>query len=303
MEIVVLGSGSSGNATIVRSGAISILLEAGLSAKQIAERARARGCDPDRVSAIFVSHAHADHVQGASVFSRRHRVPVHMTDAAYEVWLRFGGGSGRTFGGRRSVSWTPKRQAMDQRAEAWLFSGLEGAGAPMPDAEADGPLPGPDAEAVGTLPGPDEDGPPLPGEEDAEPFYARHTLDDGGIVDLGCIRVRTFPVPHDCAGTVGYVVEAEGMRFGYVTDLGHVTALVIERLRGCDALLIEMNHDLDLLREGPYPWDVKQRIASRHGHLSNEQGASLLEHALGADTRFVMLGHLSETNNEPGLAL
>jgi phosphoribosyl 1,2-cyclic phosphodiesterase len=93
------------------------------------------------------------------------------------------------------------------------------------------------------------------------------------------------------------------MRFGYVTDLGHVTTLVVERLKGCDALLVEMNHDPDLLREGPYPWDVKQRIASRHGHLSNEQGASLLEGSIGPATRAVVLGHLSETNNEPGLAL
>src|SRR5262245_5982255 len=89
MEIVVLGSGSSGNATIVRSGRTSILLEAGLSARQIAARARAGGCDPDKVSAIFVSHAHSDHVQGAPVFSRRHRVPVYMTDAAYETWRRY----------------------------------------------------------------------------------------------------------------------------------------------------------------------------------------------------------------------
>ena len=80
MEIAVLGSGSSGNATIVRCGGTTILLEAGLSAKQIDARARCAGFPPEQVSAVFVSHAHSDHVQGASVFSRRHKVPVFMTD-------------------------------------------------------------------------------------------------------------------------------------------------------------------------------------------------------------------------------
>ena len=90
MEIVVLGSGSTGNATLVRSGGATILLEAGLSARQIAARARLAGFDPARVSALFVSHAHADHIQGASVFSRRHRVPAFMPEAAWETWLRGG---------------------------------------------------------------------------------------------------------------------------------------------------------------------------------------------------------------------
>ena len=229
MEIAVLGSGSAGNATLVRARGVTILLEAGLSARQIAERARAAGYDPGAVAAAFVSHAHTDHVKGAPVFSRRHRVPVFMTDPTRETLRRL-----------------------------WRK-------------------------------------PPS--------FHGSETLAEGGTVDIGPFRVRTFPVPHDADGTVGYVVEAEGVRFGYVTDLGHVTTLVVERLRGCDALLIEMNHDPDLLREGPYPWDVKQRIASRHGHLSNEDGASLLERAVGSATRTIFLGHLSETNNQPAIAL
>jgi phosphoribosyl 1,2-cyclic phosphodiesterase len=229
MEIVVLGSGSSGNATLVRAGGTTILLEAGLSAKQIRDRARHCGFDADRVSAVFVSHAHADHVKGSPVFSRRHRAPVFMTDPAREMLER---------------TWRE---------------------------------------------------PPA--------FFGRETLPMGGTVEIGALRVRTFPVPHDADGTVGYVVEGDGMRFGYVTDLGHATTLVVERLRGCDALLIEMNHDPDMLREGPYPWDIKQRIASRHGHLSNEDGAALLGSVLGPATRSIVLGHLSEINNQPALAL
>ena len=229
MEIAVLGSGSGGNATVVRSGRTTILLEAGLSARRIAERARACGFDPDRIAAVFVSHHHSDHIKGAPVFSRRHRVPAYMTEATYEA---------------ARMSW-----------------------------------------------------------REAPHFFGCSRLAESGTVEVGALRVRTFPVPHDAEGTVGYVVEAEGTRFGYVTDLGHVTTLVVERLRGCDGLLIEMNHDPDLLREGPYPWEVKQRIASRHGHLSNEEGASLLERAIGSATRSVFLGHLSEINNEPGIAL
>lgn len=229
MEIAVLGSGSAGNATLVRSGRTTILLEAGLSAKQIGDRARAAGFDPDRISALFVSHAHADHVKGAPVFSRRHRVPAFMTESTHATLVV-----------------TSRRRPK---------------------------------------------------------FCGRGRLKESGAVDVGPLRVVTFPVPHDADGTVGFVVEAEGMRFGYVTDLGHVTTLVVERLRGCDALLVEMNHDPDLLREGPYPWDVKQRIASRHGHLSNDEGASLLERAIGPATRSILLGHLSEVNNQPAIAL
>ena len=258
MEIVVLGSGSAGNATLVRSGGSTILVEAGLSARRIAARARLAGFDPGRVSALFVSHAHADHIQGASVFSRRHRVPAYMSEAAYEGWLRAGEA-------RRDGRW---------RSTGGATSAGRARG-------------GPAAMRRGRDGG----------------FYARLPFEEGCIVEVGGLRVRSFPIPHDADGTIGFVVEAEGMRFGYVTDLGHVTRLVVERLRGCDGLLIEMNHDPDLLREGPYPWDVKQRIASRHGHLSNEQGALLLEQALGADTRAILLGHLSETNNMPAIAM
>jgi phosphoribosyl 1,2-cyclic phosphodiesterase len=86
------------------------------------------------------------------------------------------------------------------------------------------------------------------------------------------------------------------------TDLGHATTLVVERLRGCEALIVESNHDQRMLRDGPYPWHLKQRVAGRMGHLSNDEAASLIRAAAGPDCRAVVLAHLSEKNNTPELA-
>jgi len=121
--------------------------------------------------------------------------------------------------------------------------------------------------------------------------------------DLGALRVRPFAVPHDAAETIGYVLEAGGARAGYVTDLGHGPAAVREGLRECDLLVVESNHDLDMLRTGPYPEHIKARVLGRHGHLDNETAADILGEVVGRATRAVVLAHLSRTNNSPELAL
>jgi len=110
-------------------------------------------------------------------------------------------------------------------------------------------------------------------------------------------------VPHDAADTVGYAVECDGGRFGYATDLGHDAGTVRESLRDCDLLMLESNHDVDMLRRGPYPQVVKERVLSRHGHLDNETAAALLCDVATERTRRVILAHLSRTNNRPDLAL
>jgi phosphoribosyl 1,2-cyclic phosphodiesterase len=125
----------------------------------------------------------------------------------------------------------------------------------------------------------------------------------GTPLHLDGVRIEPFAVPHDAVETVGYVLEAGGARLGYATDLGHAPSGVRDRLRGCDLLILESNHDVDLLRQGPYPETVKQRVLSRHGHLDNEEAADLLRDVALDGTRSVILAHLSHTNNRPDLAL
>jgi phosphoribosyl 1,2-cyclic phosphodiesterase len=133
-------------------------------------------------------------------------------------------------------------------------------------------------------------------------FAAWRRVDPATVVEIGSVRVDPFPVPHDAVRPVGFVLEGGGVRAGVVTDLGHATTLVVQRLRGCDLLMVEANHDDTLLRDGPYPWQLKQRVGSRLGHLSNEAAARLVEHVVDERCRGVILGHLSEKNNTPELA-
>ena len=104
------------------------------------------------------------------------------------------------------------------------------------------------------------------------------------------------------AVSAAFVIEGEGLRVGMVTDLGHATTLVLERLRGCDVLMVESNHDDRMLEEGPYPWQLKRRVSGRLGHLSNREAAVLLREAVDGECRVVVLAHLSEKNNTRELA-
>ncbi len=128
-------------------------------------------------------------------------------------------------------------------------------------------------------------------------------IEAGSSFTLGDFEIEPFEVPHDAEPTLGFRLRAEGVAIGYCTDLGHVTPVVRDRLKGVQALVLESNHDLDMLREGPYPWELKQRVGGRHGHLSNEASADLLDDLVHSDLAFVALAHLSEANNDPALAL
>jgi phosphoribosyl 1,2-cyclic phosphodiesterase len=125
----------------------------------------------------------------------------------------------------------------------------------------------------------------------------------GQTFAVGDLRISPFAISHDAAEPVALVIDSDGCRLGVCTDLGVATHLVRERLCGCQGLVLEANHDHDLLINGPYPWHLKQRIRSRHGHLSNADTCNLLRdiHHVGLQT--VILAHLSETNNRPGLIL
>jgi phosphoribosyl 1,2-cyclic phosphodiesterase len=118
---------------------------------------------------------------------------------------------------------------------------------------------------------------------------------------VGDIDVSSFTIPHDAMDPVGYTLRAQGIKIAIATDLGYVTDSLRVHLRGADLVLLESNHDLEMLRVGPYPWSVKQRVMSRRGHLSNEVAADFIKNDLDTSVSTLVLGHISEHNNHPEL--
>lgn len=221
MRVVVLASGSGGNAVLVETAGTRVLVDCGLSLRALKERMHACGTSLDGVDAILITHEHSDHVQGLSVLARRFALPVLAT------------------AGTAAVLGTP-------RVEGRLISG--------------------------------------------------RTMRVGGLA------VLPVATSHDAREPVGFVFDDGSARVGLVTDTGVATQLLVERLAGCNALFIECNHDPDMLRLGPYPWPLKQRIASRMGHLSNEQTRDALERLAHGGLEVVVGMHLSRENNLPALA-
>lgn len=119
---------------------------------------------------------------------------------------------------------------------------------------------------------------------------------------IGDIEICPFSIPHDAADPVGFTFETQGLKIGLVTDLGYIPELVKQHVRGCHCLIFESNHDLEMLKIGPYPWHVKQRVMSRQGHLSNLATAEFLSEAFDGNAQVLVLAHLSETNNHPEIA-
>ncbi|MBN1551516.1 MBL fold metallo-hydrolase [bacterium] len=130
----------------------------------------------------------------------------------------------------------------------------------------------------------------------------RYDLSTGMISDIEDFKVNPFSIPHDAADPVGYIIENENTRIGVCTDLGYPTGLVREKIKSCDALILESNHDVKMLMAGPYPWHIKQRIRSRVGHLSNDDASELLKSVWSPKLKHVLLAHLSKENNIPELA-
>jgi phosphoribosyl 1,2-cyclic phosphodiesterase len=221
----VLGSGSSGNTTVVESARTRILIDAGLGLRETQERLESAGIDPCSIAAILVSHEHGDHSRGAASLSRKWGV---------KLWGSRGTYAAAGFG------------AVD-----------------------------------------------IAGYEVLEPGVPR---------DIGDLTVTPVAVPHDAAGPLAFVASCDGSSLGHVTDIGHVSRGLVEAFRDCDAVLIESNYDPGMLREGPYPWSLKERILGRYGHLSNGDVAAYLAQGLADACRRVVLAHLSETNNHPEVA-
>ena len=224
----MLGSGSAGNSALVSTGHCKILVDGGLSARQLVRRLEHCGVTPEQLDGVLLTHEHGDHVCGLEVLCRKFRVPIYANACTAEA-VRYGGG-------------------FDNHRHWRLF----------------------------------------------------RTGTEFNICD---ITVQTFPVPHDAVEPVGFLFHTGTRALGYITDLGYATKMMIERLREVHTLVIETNHDEKLLQADPHrPWPVKQRIMSRHGHLSNAAAATVISELLPGKIQRVVLGHLSRDCNTPDLA-
>lgn len=134
---------------------------------------------------------------------------------------------------------------------------------------------------------------------DCEPVLEQFQA--GSSFTIGDIDVTSFTIPHDAADPVGFSFKAEGIKISIATDLGYLPDSVRVHLRGSDLLLLESNHDVEMLKVGPYPWAIKQRVMSRMGHLSNDAASEFIREELDYRTSTLILGHISESNNHPAL--
>lgn len=281
MRMTVLASGSRGNSAVISSSGTRILVDAGLSCRETLKRMRFAGEDPLQLQAIVISHEHQDHVNGLPVLARKLNIPVYMTKSTHGAWQR----------------WVSPPQRKFATAPA-CFASRRARIAP------DEALAKPDlTEAAVTLALKNEEG--IDGEgvvKNPAELPALELFCSGQSFLIGDIEVTPFTIPHDAADPVAFIFNIEGVKLGVVTDLGYVSENVKVHLRNCDALMIESNHDLEMLREGPYPWSVKQRVLSRVGHLSNAALADFLTRDYDGGAAFLVLAHLSEANNHPELA-
>ena len=222
MRVTVLASGSGGNACVVEAAGTRVLVDAGLSAREIEHRMEKRGIAAETIAALFLTHEHNDHSSGAAVWVRRWDCPVYAT-----------AGTASAIG-----------------LEGDLFT----------------------------------------------PFVRILPARDGRVGDLG---FRAFATPHDAAESVAYAFESGDARLVVASDLGRAEEDFVDFLRAATTLMVEMNHDEDMLRDGPYTWPLKKRISGGLGHLSNAQSAGAIFRAAGPRLRRVVATHLSRTNNTP----
>jgi phosphoribosyl 1,2-cyclic phosphodiesterase len=285
VRFTVLASGSKGNATVLSGGRTRILVDCGLSCRELFRRMRLMGEEPETLDAILITHEHSDHVGGVAVTARKLGIPVYFTEGTHRAWMRW-------ISPQRQMTYAQwleqiRKQAAERQAEADV-AGLES------EANESDLVEGREVETSEPVePAKAKDPTWLPA---VEYFQA------GEPFEIGDISISSFTIPHDAADPVGFVFRAEGVRIGFATDLGYIPPNVKAQLKGLDLLLLESNHDREMLRDGPYPWAVKQRVMSRVGHLSNEATAEFLEKVYDGQAAYVILAHLSENNNLPELA-
>src|SRR6476646_3949837 len=242
MRFTVLGSGSTGNCVLISSEKTHVLVDAGLSAKEITRRLGEVGVDRHDIDAILVTHEHGDHIGGMRVLLQTVDCPVYISkiteDAYYDTRA----------GGTNGDSESSKRKAVLRDRSVEISS--------------------------------------------QEEFR------------IGDIDFTPFSVPHDAVDNFGFVAKHDGVCVATLMDFGHISESIKTALQGCDAVIIESNHSRDMLRTcSVYTWDLKQRIMSEVGHLSNESLADWLTNDFDGCARYIVLAHLSQRANEPNLAL
>ena len=223
MRVTVLGSGSAGNAAVVECGGLRVMIDAGLSAKQLSRRLQLVGIEPASLDGILLTHEHGDHVRGLRVFLKQNPVPVFTTAATARVVRETGIEDGQ-----------------------WKF------------------------------------------------------FEAGQVFTIGEMTVEAFAIQHDAVDPVGFVLGYDSRRLGFLSDAGFVTSSMTERLRGLEGIFVEANYDELLLEsDTKRPWAIKQRISSRHGHLSNDQVYDLIKQIAHPGMKRIVLGHLSTDCNTP----
>jgi phosphoribosyl 1,2-cyclic phosphodiesterase len=226
VHLTILGSGSSGNCAYLETDQARLLIDAGLSARQIRQRMATLARAPETLDGILITHEHSDHITGLAGLAARLNLPIYCNRLTKEAI----------------------EEQLDIQINAHLFT-------------------------------------------------------TGDSFEMGDVTVDTFAIPHDACDPVGFLVRTPTGNIGFLTDLGHATKLVVERIRAANVLLLEANHDLKMLQDDPHrPWSLKQRILSRHGHLSNDSAADVAGQILSAGLRQLYLGHLSQDCNRPELA-
>lgn len=241
MKVTVLGSGSTGNAVMIATEKTRVLVDAGMSAKQLLERIAHVGEDSAKLDAILITHEHSDHAGGLRVLLKSVNCPVFISEATENAY--YSTRKGITNGDSESVK---RRDVLKNRTEK---------------------------------------------------------IESSKDFRIGDIDFEPFSVPHDAADNFGFVAKKDGVKIATLMDFGHITTLIKDKLRNCAAIVVESNHSRDMLKTCPiYSWDLKQRILSRTGHLSNEDLSDWLTNEFDGSAQEIVLAHLSQRANEPHLA-
>ena len=220
----VLSSGSRGNCIYLESDVAKIIIDSGLSVRELKRRLMTIGRTPEELDAVFLTHEHSDHIGGVGPLIRKHGIPLYATDGTVRA-----------------------------------------------------------GEKLGNIPG-------------------FSTIRAGETVRIDGLEIEPYATSHDARESVAYVVRCQNRKLGHATDMGRVTHEVREKLKNSHVLLVESNHDVEMLDVGPYSWALKKRIKSDLGHLSNEACGELLTAIKHEHLQRVVLMHLSQTNNHPEIA-